>query len=633
MAQSEKLDSYVVVLRASSAARFTDDGWLSILNQRTNYGSVNLVFRTRYDDSSLDAKIPRELWIDARGPAPSIDSAIEAFAGAASFFLPMLSVTTNAAILDLQVHLAFNNTRGLKEREFFQAFIPEERGLPRVTRKVNAKMSEEFFACVSKCGEHERLLRACEQYRQALTHWGNGQELLALAHLYMGVEALTKSLLRRLCKQHQTDEDGLASLFSVEKSELDATIRREVIFQGDLDCHREAKKASDGFEHGFLGFGDLRAIAARRRDQTAEYLRKAILDVAQCDDALRKKLLENTVAVGAWRLERYFRGLLVGEGDELAAPDQAYPIVRWRSSIARAHATPTGEITVEHNEEFTPRLAEGISLKPGSVEMWGPKTGGAETIRTGQMTTRVRTARKPDAKRNAIVQFLERVNSVVLEYGTGCLFEFSPVEAVILSIYAGCRSQFHAVTLLLTNGLPNEAMAVVAVMQRHAFKLQYLAETEERLPLVLGWVAETPKLNRQMKETMATEGPESGLLESLNISELEVENLEAYAAAHSVPILRFPGDEELFHRSSTLMRLGCQLGKHIALGHGRSYDTGVSENTIGFDSACHDVSYLGLVGAIAVESILLASRSAGVIFGWPDPDGYESLEETVHSLM
>jgi len=142
--------------------------------------------------------------------------------------------------------------------------------------------------------------------------------------------------LRRLCKQHQTDEDGLASLFSVEKSELDATIRREVIFQGDLDCHREAKKASDGFEHGFLGFGDLRAIAARRRDQTAEYLRKAILDVAQCDDALRKKLLENTVAVGAWRLERYFRGLLVGEGDELAAPDQAYPIVRWRSSIARA---------------------------------------------------------------------------------------------------------------------------------------------------------------------------------------------------------------------------------------------------------------------------------------------------------
>jgi hypothetical protein len=57
---------------------------------------------------------------------------------------------------------------------------------------------------------------------------------------------------------------------------LDAYIRREVLLGGDKTCYKQLREMSDGFEHGYMTFGDV-----RRRSEVADaaftHLRRAIL--------------------------------------------------------------------------------------------------------------------------------------------------------------------------------------------------------------------------------------------------------------------------------------------------------------------------------------------------------------------
>jgi hypothetical protein len=160
--QSATPNSYVVVYRAPAALRFTEDGYFKFHGVATRSGKVELIIGTRYDDYGFESRIPRELWIDARGTAPTLNEAINDFGIAISTFLQMLCVSENAAILDLAVHLAYDNTPSLKEREFFQSFLPDERGLPRITRRFAADSSKAFVSGVANLDERDRdrVLRA-----------------------------------------------------------------------------------------------------------------------------------------------------------------------------------------------------------------------------------------------------------------------------------------------------------------------------------------------------------------------------------------------------------------------------------------------------------------------------------------
>jgi hypothetical protein len=118
-----------------------------------------------------------------------------------------------------------------------------------------------------------------QQYWIALRNWLPGREVLALAHLYMGMEALTKAALRRERTKHGcTSDQALVKELGIEKKELDGFVRRETLFQGDGETYRAAKAASDGFEHGFLSLADVHSLASQARDRTGELLRMAIFD-------------------------------------------------------------------------------------------------------------------------------------------------------------------------------------------------------------------------------------------------------------------------------------------------------------------------------------------------------------------
>jgi hypothetical protein len=232
--------------------------------------------------------------------------------------------------------------------------------------------------------EKERIIRAISQYSLALRHWRWGHETLATAHLFMGMEALTKAVVRAHPDFAGLKEDDLVARLGIETDKLDpcqrleteilARVRRKILFRGDDDCHRDAKAASDGFEHGYMPFDDIRHQASSVRDRTAAYLREAILNLVSIEGDHAATLLASPFnqPLGNWPVVKYIRGHLVGDSDDLASEQSEYPIMSWRSRITSMDVNEAGEYMVKSDEQLTARLGEGISFQPKSFEVWGP---------------------------------------------------------------------------------------------------------------------------------------------------------------------------------------------------------------------------------------------------------------------
>ena len=295
----------------------------------------------------------------------------------AASLLPVLALVSNAAIHDPIVHLAYEDTSGVNQREFFQAFVPDEKGFPFAGRRVDSSAVIALLHAIDKHPGRERIERTMTQYQLALLHWTHGQETLALAHLFMGMEVLTKVFLRRECDKRSMTEEGLAEAFEIEKKQLDPYIRKTLLFKGNHACYKQAKQASDGFEHGFLDFNHIHTLAMDVRDQTATYLRKAIFDISGCEPSALSGITEGRylIPLGTWNFVKYLRGTLKGDGPSLALLGEPYPIMEWRSSVTVFRKLENGKYEFAPDETVTVKIGEGIQFVPESIEVWGPNDG------------------------------------------------------------------------------------------------------------------------------------------------------------------------------------------------------------------------------------------------------------------
>jgi hypothetical protein len=73
--------------------------------------------------------------------------------------------------------------------------------------------------------------------------------------------------------------------------------------------------------------------------------------------------------LGHWPIVKYLRSKLVGTGEELAAPGNEYPFMKWNPKIKRAK-WEGGKLNIELEENLTAELAEGIGFQRGSIEVW-----------------------------------------------------------------------------------------------------------------------------------------------------------------------------------------------------------------------------------------------------------------------
>ena len=357
------------MFRGDSAVLVRPNTHFTVNNWRTQYGSVEICYRTQYvHERGQDA--PRQLWAEARGIAPSLDEAAREFAASVHSILPALSFATNATTSTLELHLCFDSTTGHARREFVQNHLHEPAPV-HYGRSLPADSTVALLEAVNTSAIASRLQRALAHYWLALRNWTPGSEILALAPLFMGAETLARPALESELARRRVSRHELAASLDVPERDLEAWARRALIFGGDEECHRRAKKASDGFEHGFLSFKDIHTNAAVVRDRTAHYLRMAILRMAGVPNDARHVLASTPYdgPCGAWRFTRQFRATLEAADKQLAAPDQQYPMCTWRSELRSTRWLDCGTFIAVYQESLGPRLGPGVQFRPLSLEV------------------------------------------------------------------------------------------------------------------------------------------------------------------------------------------------------------------------------------------------------------------------
>jgi len=117
---------YIVVLRAPSSARFVpEDGWeLNLAVPSLDLDAVRVRCYTRWvDDGPLS--LPRELVLELKGPAGSLDEAVTKFAMIARQVANMIGFVTNVLVGPPEVHLAYDASPASEERGLLEVFIAD----------------------------------------------------------------------------------------------------------------------------------------------------------------------------------------------------------------------------------------------------------------------------------------------------------------------------------------------------------------------------------------------------------------------------------------------------------------------------------------------------------------------------
>lgn len=289
----------------------------------------------------------------------SLDQAASLATSVARFLTSILAFAANVQTGIPEVHIAYDSTPGHSEREFLEAFLPDERGIPREGRVVKAAEFDLVLQGTLASPESERLSRGLQQYELALRHWYFGGEWLALAHLYMAVEALTKLVLRKHCAVTNLDEAEVARINGIDPDDpdrprwrpaLDSWVRHGLIFDGDESTYKAARSASDGLEHGYMELNEIHRRAIESTEQTFGYVRRAIVRLLGLEEESHPDLMDRSPRdVGC--LRKMVRGHFVSVGDELAPPGEEYPYLEWSSSVKTLTRTEN-RFELSFNETF-----------------------------------------------------------------------------------------------------------------------------------------------------------------------------------------------------------------------------------------------------------------------------------------
>lgn len=367
------MPEFIVVARAASALYFPERGYFRVNEYPSPLGPLSVLFQTRRTRvQGLKELVSRGLWAEVRGQAPGLRDALEVFPQIAQLFCPVLSVIANAPTEDLVPELAYDCSPDDLERDFFQQFLIDERLLPFTRPKFPSNLARHLLEMLGHHIESGRLHRAMTHYHIALQHWTPGSEIMALGHLYMGMEAMTPIALRHHLSEERISRDALTTRWGIDARQLDAEVRKRLLFQGDDTTYSRARAASDGFEHGYLPFQTVREHAMATKMATAQFLRAAIFRHLGLTAGEQTELVSPPYDTPPQlRVDKYVFGKLQGRVESLAGEDQTYPILRWSSKPSEVVHLSDGTERLGFTESVTPLLGPGVTFQVKAVEVWG----------------------------------------------------------------------------------------------------------------------------------------------------------------------------------------------------------------------------------------------------------------------
>src|SRR5215207_853892 len=156
--EGRNVSEYIVVYRARSAARFFPNEFfeLTVASPHFPLGPIRLRSFTSWVGEEPLA-LPRELIVEARGPAASLDDAVTTFSAVARPVATMAAFVANVRVGPLDVHLAYDCGPTKSERPFMEAFVPDERGGVSSGRRIRPHLmtpaSTAFYRAHGGLGE------------------------------------------------------------------------------------------------------------------------------------------------------------------------------------------------------------------------------------------------------------------------------------------------------------------------------------------------------------------------------------------------------------------------------------------------------------------------------------------------
>ena len=601
---------YIVVSRALSSARFLPEGgWELNLESAPGLGlgAIRVRAFTRWVAGG-DGSVPRELVIEARGRAVSLDEAIVRFEVIARLVATMIGFVANVRVGTLEVHLAYDCAAGSLERPFLEVFVPDERGAVTEGRIIRQELLGP--ACVALLElpvDSSRVSRALRQYELALRQWYLGGEWLALSHLYMAVEALTEAVLRKAIADRGVTEEELARSLDVVTDDPDhprwrqilrERVREQLIFGADTDTYKTAKSASDGLEHGFLELDQIAAHALKCTDKTFRHVRQAIIDLLGLPAAVAGDLM--TIRPKDVQSRRkVVRGRLVGTAEDPAAEGELYPRLEWSSTVASV-AREGSTFQFRDNDKFTVRTHPAVSFQFDRLLVFGRLEEGKAPVQMTDLDTLLQPTPEPRSS-GMLAEVMPLVHAA-----TARAAETRQTLPGILAfnLFGQGIAFFESAQVLISDGRPVEALPALRGLAIIASRFEQM--TDEGGPgigLILRIALDMP--DQLGAGTEAAAHYRKQLLGN------------AEAAGIGVPDDIPSVDDSAVYRSLTLeMRLASSVinGTYAATWpHLKQHD----DDHAGFYTQIDPGPFTELIASACVIAQLELLKNAAKIFGWP----------------
>lgn len=380
---------FVTVLRAPSAVRLPP-GQSFAYNTEQVDGTWELTFRTKYIELAPDRLMPRAMWVEVVGPGTSLRNALGEAQGHANVGASVMGLAMNASTDSMLVEFCFHASREREDHEFRQVFHQEESGYPRHARVLDVDAVDLLFSALNSSPYAADLYRAISQYELALRAFLPGMEVIAFSHLWMAMETLTApAVAREQVRRGSADRHALAEALSVEplrcqscnavtrRAVPESAVRRDVLFDGDAALHKRASEASNGFEHGYGTFEDIRATAVAVRNPLARLVRRAIFDLAEVDQECRSALVTDELddPLPSSRVSKFITATLVGDPASFAQPEKQYPYFELRTEVTDVRTDPNGNVTLAPKEDLTQFVGADVKVLDPTLEIWGPEGG------------------------------------------------------------------------------------------------------------------------------------------------------------------------------------------------------------------------------------------------------------------
>lgn len=343
---------------------------------------IRIAAFTRYEDIDSLVSIPRLLFWVVDLSAECLDEAATEALGHTSGLTTMMAFVGNCHVDSPELHVAYDVTGDNADHEFTQAYLPEHSSLPQPAAWLDLEAFNALHDRLADGGYNPRLGLALAQYNEALRSLRPVGGVLAAEHLFMAAEALVDLVKRRKMHAHGcADEVELAQYLGLDTTvtwkvhnALCSYLRQQVIFAADEEVHRALKKASDGFEHGFLPTTAIRGhvdadgilVAAFR------YVRNSILDLLDLATPIRDSLAA-TLPTYNDRYHAVVRGLVSGESDRTEDPKR-FKELNFTLNPTGAHAE-NEELRLTLSAAVDTSFSDGTELRDHNIWVYRNRLG------------------------------------------------------------------------------------------------------------------------------------------------------------------------------------------------------------------------------------------------------------------